>query len=367
MSQLYFRAPVIAHNTNGGLARVIPSQLFPTRKGPNGKRLVVECIKIESSLFYTTGAGVTMAGADFSSSIKELRIHDGRRYRRKFSGFYTRMKSFLDLGTRSAVDPSSLAASQTNVNKVFVHWVQFAQPKSRRQWDYAMPVDHLLDGGGLEWDMPAPSDLLATGGSPTFGGTQGNYTVTAYCREEGDVEFHSIDQVEVIPQSQNQSWTAKIAGRKIRELVIAKAAASGGTVVTTVTDVTLAALFMTRVPRASFKDYYLAQAAYRTSDDPVFNDFALPILFPRWDSKQKDYQRFADDMLLEATSTLATPDILLHTVVPRDKSQTDAEAKANGVSPKGSRMKTAGKSSRSPADHDADAAFLPAKQDAAED
>jgi hypothetical protein len=353
---LSYKAPAITW-VSGGKGTWFPAQFLP-RQGPRGGRLVVEAMHVEGALFYTTGAGVTMAGSDFASSLKKFRVYDRNGNLRYLRGSYLRLKAFEDLADAAPADPASLAASQTNQPRTFNFLINFSQPlKAEREHDTALEVDRLFTGG-IEFDMPAASDLLATGGTPSI--VSGTYTLTCYCREEWDVEFHTVDMVEEFPQSNNTAFVVPVNGRWVRSINIAKEAASGGVTVSTISDATVEAYNLVGQTANALRQVYLRQNAVATAD-PVAGLFMQPVIVAKRGHKITDCLRIGSDLLIRLTSTMATPDVIMHSYRPRDQQTTQLIAAQNGVDVGAATMKTARKGQRQPKNFGGLAAILPAK------
>lgn len=308
-----------------------PNMAFLKRNGPRGGRNIVERVRVESSLNYTTDGATTMAAADLASSLKKLRVYDQKGPRRYLSGMKIRTKAFEDLRATAPADPASIAISQTNTNRVFQHVVSFKQPIEHDPDDCLMPVDLFLDGGGITIEMPANSDLKATGGTPTI--VSGTYTIYVHCREDFDVQLYQRDVVVDEIQKSDTALHVPLNGNMLKSLVLQKDAAGGGLATTTVTDVTLEGLNLIVIPRSQLKEEYLSQGVTRTADDPFYNDKALSVFFRKDGHKWADSPRLGGDTLIRLTSTMATPDVIYHVVFPQDEDLNAVQAVRNGKRP----------------------------------
>ena len=312
-----------------GAKKTVPMDFLPL-VGPKGGRLVIDKIQIESHLNLTTASGVTMTAGDQASFIARLRMADLAGNRRYLSGAKTRVKGFEDLGLQYPAEPAAVAASQTGIDQTYTHCLAFARPLARRPWDYALPVEDLIFGGALEIQMPASSDLLYSGGSaPTI--NSGDYQVFVWTREERSLEYKCRDVVEEFATTSNTNWYLQVAGRLLRAATAFKDAASNGTSVVTVTDLSIDQFGMVAMPRSQFLSQYRATTIRDTTRDPACQatPLSLPFVFGHEDGKVNDLPLISGQLLVRANSTMTTPDIILSTIAPRDERMMRASAARN--------------------------------------
>lgn len=320
---------------------------FLDRVGPRTGRAAIEQIIFKCVLNITTPAANTIVGADMAGFIKRLRIADALGNRFYLTGAKARVCAHLDMGDCVPVDPATHAASTTQ-NDTFYLVVNFAQIRSaRRMYDYALPVDDLQNGGTIEIEMPAATDIFQSGTLAVI--NSGTYTAYIKYREEWDVEFHARDVREETTTLNNAFYYSVGNGRLLRSLTAYKEAITGGTSVTTVSDVTIDTYKMVVTERDILKQLFLARGVpVLASQDPYFNDKALPIIFPAKDAKYSDSLLIPGQLGIRLTSTLTTPDLIAHYVAPKDERMMRATAETNGIDASQLRVKTAAKTAQDP-------------------
>lgn len=357
MNQIY-RSPSQPYAATSKLN--FPLDFLP-RTGPRGGRNVIEKIHIQTALAITTQAANTIVGADMANFNQLIRITDSVGPRFYMTGAEARITEHLELFGAVPDDPATHAASttQTDTFDQFIHFSQ--QESARRRWDFAMPVDD-IKGGQVEITCPTAAQVFQTGSGATING--GTYTLFVHCREEWDVEMHSRDVREFVPQQINNAMSVNFGGSLLRQMIIFKDAQGGGTDLSSlITDITIEPLQLIQIPRAVLRQLALNRVPVKTAQDPVFSSKCLPIVVPRTDAKQSDFVAIPAGLLIRATSTLTLPfDIIVHRIAPKDlRVMTDA-AVENRVDPREQpRVKTAGKSQTNPNSWGKASSFLPLK------
>lgn len=330
-------------------------------RGARGGILVMDELHILATLNLTTAGGVTLLGPDYANFIKKIRIADNAGDRRFITGFKARTLMHIDMGNRVPADPATFAAA-TTADATYEFVFKFTQKNAFRGFDFGLPLHDILGGGVIELQMPTGTDLRGTGGDPTI--NSGSYVATAYLREipATDWQFFARDVVEEHSQSSNTDLYAYPKGRIIREAVIVKEAASGGSALTNITDVTIQPLKEVAISRTAKKRGYLNERAVTSGQDPVFNDKALPVIYGRDDAKIDDFPIFGGELLVKLTSTVTTPDLMVRYIAPKDERQMQIGAARMGVPPSAVlEAKTKGKTKTNPNAWGPYKPFMPSK------
>jgi len=303
-----------------GGTKTVPLE-FLDRAGPRGGRMVIEKILLEATLNLTTTSTQSMTGPDQASFVKQVYIRDNVGERRRLTGFELRQHAAYE--SVALADPAALPVSQTNQPRTFCHVIPFRFDYARRGYDYSLPVDDIIQGGIIQVQMPANSDLLATG-VPTI--VSGSYQCVFYCREEFDVEAKARDRVLGVPSQGSDTFLyVAIGGDLIRSMLLTKEEAGPTGTFTNLTDVTVDNVKgYQRIPRAFLtREYALDRptfmTGFTTAMDGVFNNAAVPIFNVGDDAKIPDFLRFGGQAVLRLTSTVTSPKVILHTVAPKEE------------------------------------------------
>lgn len=334
---------------------------FQDRVGPRTGRLALEKIVIRARLNITTVAANTIPGVDFARFMKKLRIYDSAGNRVYLQGDELRVFMHAELGDVVFPDPATHVASTTQ-DDVYFFTVNFSQIRSaKRRYDFAFPIDDLQNGGGIEIEMPTNGDLFQTGAGATI--NNGDYTLYFYNREEWDVEFKSRDVRESQIANSLVYYYSVGNGRALRALYAYVPAQGGGTVDTTVQNVTIESYKLTSIPRDVMHQLFLQRGIpVLTAQDPFFNNKALPLLWPNPDAKQTDSLIIPGQLAIRMDlSTFGPPNLLSHYIAPKDERMMKAAAESNGIDGSQIRVKTAGKTAGDPAKWGNFAAFMPVK------
>lgn len=318
-----------------GGTKTLPLE-FLDRAGPKGGRMVIEEIIIEAALNITTGAGVSMAGPDQASFVRQLFMRDNSGERRRLTGFELRQHAAYE--SKALADPATHAASTTQTD-TYRHVVPFRFEYARRSYDYTIPVDDIIQGGILQILMPANSDLIATGGTPTI--NSGSYVCVFYLREEFDVEAKVRDRVIGIPSQGSDNFIyVPIGGDLVRSLFLTKEQAStAAQLFTLTTDVTVDNVKgYTRIPRAFLQQEYLQDrptfmTGFTTAMDPIFNSLALPIFNVGKDVKVPDLLRFGGQLIERISGTNTGVKNILHSIATKEERIIASTNMLNGLPP----------------------------------
>jgi hypothetical protein len=314
-----FRSEGVAWSASG--TKNVPLDFLPV-KSPRGNRYVISKLYVDCSLNVTTAGGETVTAYDAASAIARLTIKDSQGKRRDLTGTQLRVHALTELGQFAPPDEATFAAAQTAALS-YLHVVPFERRKAARPHDYGIPCDDMHDGGSITISMPA-----ADGGLLTNGGTalinSGTYTVYAECREEHDIQFHARDVVIDAQPASATDVQAPINGRLVRGILLVKEAegtiVTGGTAVTTITDVSIDAYGMQMVPRAYLRaDYITRGLPIDTGRDPVYNNRAQPLVLAPAGAKIPDMLLIQRNMLIRLTSTFTAPTLILDLIAPRSE------------------------------------------------
>lgn len=219
----------------------IPLDFLPV-VGKGGGRSVVDKLVIRASAIVTNPAAVTIEGADVPSLISRVFIKDAAGERRDLLGIELGMKQMLDKnGTFIVVHGGPDIAANGTSTTVFELPIYFRQPEhALRGEDYFLPVDDLLNGGGINIQTATAATVEYTGAAPpTSVWNAGSWVqVYAWCSERHDLEYFSRDVVKSYSFSAAANeFMVPIMGSLLRELVwyqpiSTEAARQAGTVLT---------------------------------------------------------------------------------------------------------------------------------------
>jgi hypothetical protein len=369
MTNLSFRSEALAWVASS--TRNLPLDFLPDR-GPNGGRLCLDCIHIRASLSLTTTSTGSIQGENQASFIKRLRIRDADGELVNLSGMKLRLNQIEEYGMNGPVDGVDLSTG-TTATKNFDFIVPFYLPRARRGWDTALPVSHLKNAGGagqggaVEIDMPAYTDLNGSGSSVTI--NSGDYTFWFVCREEFDNEVKTRFEQRMITTAANNDHYLPVNGGLLRKCTYHGDGANedgGGDNVAEVTAVNVDALRLSNMAPYHLLNDFIIKAWNGQRERATFpfiqaDAAALPIVYPKHEEKIPQMYRINGQLYIRTAGATTTRDFLFHVLTPRTGRSTAAErARAGGAATVS--MKTDGKSRRNPKNWDAALRpILPAK------
>lgn len=339
------------------------------RLGRRKGRLEIEKTILEVTVNVTVDAGDEIDPPDWSSIVSQFRQYDMEGLRRDLTGPEMRLAQFLDLRDHAPRDPAKLAAGTGSITLYLV--VSHALDHALRDVDTALPVDDALDGR-VEFHWATAGNVLSVEGDGITSINSGSAKLHFLLREARGVEFKCRDILTSKKAKDDTQFSIPINGQAIRAMTLFKAAHDGGTDVSTVTSVTIDKLGYSATPRAVFREAYLLQGnvhrdAYSAGTDnrlvdPVFNELALPILFPRRRAKVRDYPIIGGDLEIKLNSTFTSPRILLHTFDKKSAAMIAAAKERNGLAVNApERVKTHGKTGWDPQSWKGLGKFMPSK------
>jgi hypothetical protein len=306
-----------------GGKKVIPLDFLP-RKGPRGGRFVVDKVIVDSHL--NVSGTTVLSGPDQSSFIKRGRIYDRKGNRRYLTGYKLRAKAFIDQRDRVPADPSTStnpSAADLHFYHVFTFLYPFADEKER----CCIPADALLDGGGIEIQMPTSSDLIVESGTPTI--NSGDYTAYVYGHEDfGPARDYVRDVVEEFtPPASSKNFYVPVGGGLLRDVTFLKDAAGGGTSLGAF-NITIDRLQIVNQPATINKIAHL-MGGNVASGDPVSGGFAIPIIIPKNGQRAGDFPYFEGQMMIRSDTSLTT-EVMVTRDEPEDETFTERLLAANG-------------------------------------
>lgn len=345
---------------------------FLPNKGRRRQRQIIRRIHMFADVVITTPAATTIDGQDFCDIFKLIQLYDAEGDRRYLTGNEARLKMHNDMGINVPPDASDQAAATGPSTKVVHLILNFELPRrARRGEDYGMPVDDLLNGGGLNVTLGDVGDIRKTGaGALTIGATTA-VRIVVECREEHDLRYPVRDIVRGYTFSSNTEFYVPVSNKLVREVGVFVVAAGGNTVITGTPDVTCEPYNLAAIRHEAFRGAYLAE-----NDDvvqkigtagflqgPVLNYQYWPIVWSGAQGKIPDMKLIGGNLLFRF-STAAAYSFLTHYIAPRSRALTEAAARRHGYSQVQAEIATANKGGKgkSPAEWAAWSRFMPAKQ-----
>lgn len=336
---------------------------FLSRKGNRpGSRAVIERVLIRVAGQFDTDAGETLDGQDLHRILTLIEIKDGAGYRRNMTGPQAKLWAQSEYGNQLPDDGADLAAATANQTREIWFALPFSRPNDHGFHDCALPVDDVLGKGEIALTFAADADLPWAGGTGTIDPATVT-TVFVECREEFDVVLHARDEIGFVGQDAAANLRLPVNGNLLRGLFLHLNGANGGTVVTTVTDLTIEALRLAGVPRIFLKNAYLLDhpTTRVAGDDMVANDRALPIVWPSWQDKQKHWPRIDGTLSGRFTTTMAAAQLCYHIITPKDRTLMASALGANGVTSGRRKLKTVAHTAQDPEGWGIGAVFMPEK------
>ncbi len=353
--------------------------------GKRRGRLVIDRINVHYSMDLSVDSKTGAVKAiDFASNaVKNIRIFDAEGNRRLLTGFQANLCARVDLGDRyvppgRASSAASLGiyngldidgtddATDSMVGVLPIMFNQYLQ--QHRGKDFAFPVDDLLNGGGIELSMPALADIVGTDVDAI---TEGFYEIEVVCQEAHDFEYHSRDVRQGYTFQANTEFYIPVSGKLLRELLICRPAANGGSKVNVFPTVNCEPYNFNSVPYRHFMDNYLIETEAACSGSavgdmpghPVLTEQVLPLVYSGQDGKIPAAKLIGGQLYVQfpgGSNTAITA--ITHVIAPKSAAMAQAAAASNRVGTVNPEVRTKGESDRSNGAWDEYARFMPAKQ-----
>ena len=339
----------------------IPLDFLQTR-GRRRQRQSITKMVVRSTLNLTTIAGASLDGRDQSDFIKLFRVFDAEGDRRYVLGDEIRQKAHLDLGNRAPANPITFPAA-TTADATFEHVINFKIPhRSRRGYDYCMPVDDLMNGGGIELTLPVTADLrLIAGVAPTI--NSGTYELSVFCEEQHDLQYPVRDVVRGFAFPSQSEFYVSVSNKLVREVVAYVRGIVGNTTIVAGVAVTNEPYALAQVRWEMLKRGYLSFNDSLVVGDPIFDNKSIPLVYSGYESKIPD-MKLIGGQLLYRFSAPAAYTFLTHYISPRSRAMTEQAARRWGYDDVAAVVSVANKggSGRDPREWEDFGRFMPAKQ-----
>lgn len=326
----FYKAKNVAWQSGNPTVNV-PLDFLPAL-GKRRNALMLERIHILVVLNITTAGGVSIVqGEDFYTFLKAIRVYDSEGDRRLMTGLESFVKMMEDNGDAVPTPPTTHAASTTQDDYCeFI--INFSQPtRAHRRNDYLMPVEDMLNGGGIELTLPVAADLAATGGVPTI--NSGTIYITVVCSESHDLQYPVRDIVRGYGFTSNTEFYVPVSNKLVRSLQMYLLTAPGfanwnsnaAGYLATCEPYGLASIQTVQMRRA-----YLTEFGHSTFD-PVFTGASAPLVFPNKADKIPDMKRIGGNLLVRLDAGAAAAfSFLLHTIAPKSRAIVEAAAARRG-------------------------------------
>src|SRR5678816_2811775 len=117
---------------------------FMKPKGPRGGRNVITKLRVRCSAVLSTNGATTIAAGGLARILDQIRVVGPQGEFVNLTGPEVRMFHIADSGRNALPDPAALAINQVSVSRTIEFVLDFAPAvRSKRRYDYALPVDHL--------------------------------------------------------------------------------------------------------------------------------------------------------------------------------------------------------------------------------
>lgn len=363
---LIYKSESLDRPANGG-KKVLPLD-FLQEVGPTRGRVAVKAILMKIDIQVDTPVGSTANGARLATAIKRLRLFDGEADRVNLTGEEIRLLDQLERGRDAIPDVADIIANTNNQPRTIWLRLDLAPVRARRRWDFAMPSDNLLKGGGIEVEFPSAADLGFTGGDPT---SIDSLTVVFYffCREERDIESHARRELRSVTAVSRTDLYAPVNGALVRSLILWKAADNdfGGTDISSIATVTADAMGLSAIDATAFRYHEMYEGNHdgASTADPFAPSTHRALCIEAPDRDQKIPSMFSKkgSMLIRLTgSTVDNVTMVMDLVTGRTKrSQAGEIALTRRASRVSVVMKTAGKTAKDPKRWGKFTRYMPAK------
>ena len=336
-------------------------------------RLIIDRINVISDITLTLAGKTQAVSAEdyIANTFSRLQVFDAEGDRRLLTGFDAATLARLDFGHR--VPPPGTTALYNGVDLAASgHMLSVLPIMFTRYWDairgedFSLPVDDLLNGGGINFTFQTVAAMYGSGISAV---SAGYVEFEVVCHEAHDMEYHSRDVIRSYDFAAATQFYIPVSGRLLHRLFVYSPAADGGGATTAITDVTIEPYNFANIPYRDFTDDWLMEneagcAALSTGNiNPVQALKCFPVIFPGNWGKIPTSKLIGGQLLVQFGGAATAWTFLVHTITPKSGAMAATAASANGVGAVDSVVKTAGKNSkRDSSDWSEYARFMPGKQ-----
>jgi hypothetical protein len=351
----------------------IPVRLdFLPARGRRRQRLILKRLHLYATVEITTPAATTISGEDFVDIFKLIKVYDAEGDRRYITGNEARMKMHVDMGSCAPPDSTDQAAATGPSLKEVKLIVNFELPsRARRGQDYGMPVEDLLNGGGIDITLGDVGDIRKTGAGALTIGANTQIRIFAECREEHDLRYPVRDVVRGYTFTAGTEFYVPVSNKLVREVFDYVQGVDGNVVQGDTQELTCEPYNLAGIRTEALRTAYLSEnhdflrqiSVSSVIGGPVDQGQLVPLIFSGNGSKIPDMKLIGGSLLFRF-STSAARSFLTHYISPRSRAMTEAAAQRNGYAAVNAEIAVANKGGRgrSPAEWDAFSRFMPAKQ-----
>jgi len=295
----------------------------------------------------TSTAG--LAANDFARLCKRLYVRDGAGDRRNVFGDDLYAWACKMLGNKMTPAGADIAASQTNAAFDFTLMVPFYYPGMESPDDYCMSVADMLNGGSIQMDFAAYTDLPADAVAAAAGLADIQCQILADVFEEvspGKVRLRQRDLLLSEPQSGSRSYKASVEGDFLIDLGLRSTGSAGGTTLTNLTSVSVNQIGINAVARQNLERDFRVNAGVAgyapiAADiavgkfDPVYQSKLCPIVEPGFGARLQDFISVGDQLTVttDESSSLSNVRLITHRCLPQDVRVNRAAIAAAGLDP----------------------------------
>jgi len=346
----------------GGDKRSLPLSFIPVR-GPRLGRNIIKRLIIRSTLSITTNGSQTVTAAGLSAIVKNFRCWDAQGDLWRLTGPELRSKHIENHGQYAYPDPALVPISQTGTARIFYHVVDFAPfQHARRPNDTALPADVLYSSGGIEIET---ENQTALGSVPGVTVVSNTCVVYADCYEEFDLQAHSRREVRSYSSANLTDLYMNVNGALIRSCYAYKFLdhITGGTDLSSTTDVTIEALGLNSIPTDILQAEVMLEGVHTWAStvDPFSQSTyrIIPIIRPTRDLKLTSMVNHDGQILIRLNgNTVNNLPLIMDLITRQTPLSMTAESQQGG---RVASIKTDGKSSKDPAQWGKLGQFMPKK------
>ena len=285
---------------------------FVDLDSPRNLRNIIERLTVLQVINLDSVTTAAIQGEDFCDGIQQVTLADSLGERLRASGQKLRLLGHYVYEEHYPDDAADKSASATATTASTRHEIPFALPFMARPKDFGLGVDHFRKADFRFRLEAASNSSIQTSGTYVINAATGiTYTVIAWCWDEWTYERKSRWAMVVDSTKNDDRFPIEgIAGRPLLGILLHKEAASGGAVITNITDVIAPRLGIVQtVEDSELENGYLMDTRNGTlkTKDPLMtgtsdaaNSKAFPLLWKRWGMK-----------LSQAHIVGATPEVTL--------------------------------------------------------
>lgn len=340
--------------TNGDKRQFKLSFLKP--KGPRGGRNVISKLRLRCVSSLTTNASTTIAAGGLANICQQVRIVGPMGEFVNLTGPEIRMLHISEKGKNAIPDAALVAISQTGTARTIEFILDFAPVnRSKRRWDFALPVDHLLSVGdqALEVKGAANTDM-GTGGGTTI--VSQAWQLVVESREEPDIQDHCWRELRSVAQNQLTDFELPVSGGIVRNCFAFKYSdhITGGTDMSSCTSVQIPSLGVDAIDPTYLQNAFLDEGDHDRSStsDPFVQTTrrVLPLIWSSFGEKLTDMPRHTSKLAIRLTgNSVSNLSLVTETIYEKTAKATQVEAgyaAEHGLT--GRTIKTEGKTKKDP-------------------